>query len=227
MTDPYETLGVSKDASPADIKRAYRNAAKKAHPDTGGDPAAFHALQRAHDVLSDAERRARYDETGDMGDTRAPDPNAAALTIIGGLVDELTSQIIMDDNIEHIDLAARMRNKVTSKIASIREDQDQDQDQDQEQARNFEKKAVAVRKRFKAKKGPDYVGQMLDAKVEACKATVKNADQQIAVYERALELLDDVHFDAVKADPYRTPSHRLDAEAYFASAFQDVFRRSR
>ncbi len=193
MTDPYETLGVSKDASPADIKRAYRNAAKKAHPDAGGDPAAFHALQRAHDVLSDAERRARYDETGDMGDTRSPDPNTAALTIIGGLVDELTNQIIMDENIEHIDPAARMRNKVTSKIASIREDQ--------EQARNFEKKAVAVRKRFKAKKGPDYVGQMLDAKVEACKAAVRNADQQIAVYERALELLDDVHFDAAKAGP--------------------------
>lgn len=217
MTDPYETLGVSKDASPADIKRAYRSAAKKAHPDAGGDPATFHALQRAHDVLSDAERRARYDETGDMGDTRAPDPNAAALTIIGGLVDELTSQIIMDENIEHIDLAARMRNKVKSKMASIREDQ--------EQARNFEKKAVAVRKRFKAKKGPDYVGQMLDAKVEACRAAVRNADQQIAIYERALELLDDVHFDAAKADPYRTPSHRADAEAYFASAFQTVFRR--
>lgn len=60
----YETLGVARDATPTQLKKAFRMAAHKAHPDKGGDVEAFQAIQKAYAVLSDPERRAQYDATG-------------------------------------------------------------------------------------------------------------------------------------------------------------------
>ncbi|MEA3537659.1 MAG: DnaJ domain-containing protein [Pseudomonadota bacterium] len=62
--DLYDDLGVAKDASPEDIKHAYRKRAKREHPDAGGDAERFSKVSRAYMVLSDPERRKRYDETG-------------------------------------------------------------------------------------------------------------------------------------------------------------------
>ena len=65
MRDPYEVLGVRRDASPDDIKKAYRQLAKKLHPDLnpGNAKAAaqFKEVSAAHDLLSDPEKRGRYD----------------------------------------------------------------------------------------------------------------------------------------------------------------------
>ena len=65
--DYYETLGVPKTASQADIKKAYRKLARELHPDTNKDPAAekrFKEANEAHAVLSDAEKRRQYDDLG-------------------------------------------------------------------------------------------------------------------------------------------------------------------
>jgi molecular chaperone DnaJ len=67
--DHYETLGVSRDASQEDVKRAYRQLARRYHPDANReDPEAeerFKAITRAYEVLSDPEKRRRYDMFGD------------------------------------------------------------------------------------------------------------------------------------------------------------------
>lgn len=61
----YEILGVAKEATEQDIRRAYRRKAQKMHPDKeGGDPALFRLVQLAYDVLCDPVRRKLYDETG-------------------------------------------------------------------------------------------------------------------------------------------------------------------
>jgi len=49
----YQTLGVNKDASPEDIKRAFRKLAMQHHPDRGGDETRFKEIQAAYDVLGD------------------------------------------------------------------------------------------------------------------------------------------------------------------------------
>lgn len=61
MTDHYSTLGLSKDATPDDIKRAYRKLASQHHPDKGGDKEKFQEIQQAYGVLSDPEKKAEYD----------------------------------------------------------------------------------------------------------------------------------------------------------------------
>lgn len=65
--DYYATLGVPKNASPAEIQRAYRKLARKHHPDVNKSPGAesrFKEINEAHQVLSDPEKRAQYDRFG-------------------------------------------------------------------------------------------------------------------------------------------------------------------
>src|SRR5215475_3169896 len=77
----YETLGVKRDASVEDIRKAYRKLAKKHHPDINpGNKAAedkFKAVSAAYEVLSDAKRRADYDEFGDAALQGGFDPAKA------------------------------------------------------------------------------------------------------------------------------------------------------
>jgi DnaJ-class molecular chaperone len=61
----YEKLGVSKDASPEQVKNAYKKLAIQHHPDKGGDIEKFKEISAAYDTLSDADKRRNYDQTGD------------------------------------------------------------------------------------------------------------------------------------------------------------------
>lgn len=61
MTNHYETLGVSKDATDAEIKKAYRVLSMTHHPDRGGNTQKFQEISGAYEVLSDSQKRAQYD----------------------------------------------------------------------------------------------------------------------------------------------------------------------
>ena len=82
MRDPYEVLGVSRSASDAEIKKAFRALAKKHHPDTkGGDTAAqkrFQEISAAYDIVGDKEKRTKFDqgEIDANGNARGFDPGA-------------------------------------------------------------------------------------------------------------------------------------------------------
>ncbi|MBK5264395.1 MAG: J domain-containing protein [Alphaproteobacteria bacterium] len=78
MADPYTTLGVARNASEAEIKKAYRTLAKELHPDRNADnPKAtekFSAATQAYDLLTDKDKRAQFDrgEIDEQGNPTAP-----------------------------------------------------------------------------------------------------------------------------------------------------------
>ena len=57
----YATLGVAENASPDDIKKAFRSLASKHHPDKGGDTARFQEIQAAYAIVGDEQKRSQYD----------------------------------------------------------------------------------------------------------------------------------------------------------------------
>jgi molecular chaperone DnaJ len=81
--DLYDVLGVARNASPDDLKRAYRKLAKQYHPDTNkeaGSEDKFKEVSNAYAILSDDDKRARYDRFGMAG----VDPQAGAGGFSGG-----------------------------------------------------------------------------------------------------------------------------------------------
>jgi molecular chaperone DnaJ len=66
MKDYYNILGVSKDASQVEIKKAYYNLAHKYHPDKGGDEKKMKEINEAYQVLSNKEKRDQYDRFGQV-----------------------------------------------------------------------------------------------------------------------------------------------------------------
>jgi molecular chaperone DnaJ len=79
----YDILGVKKDASAAEIKKAFRKLARKHHPDAGGDEEKFKELNSAYEVLSDPEKRSEYDQYGQYFGGKMP-PGAGGPAGYGG-----------------------------------------------------------------------------------------------------------------------------------------------
>jgi len=64
MNNPYQVLGVSPNASPEQIKKAFKQLAMKHHPDRGGDETEFKKINEAYAILSDPERKQQHDNPG-------------------------------------------------------------------------------------------------------------------------------------------------------------------
>lgn len=70
--DYYKTLGVPRNATADEIKKAYRKLARKHHPDTGGDENKFKEINEAYEVLSDEKKRDLYDQYGTANENQIP-----------------------------------------------------------------------------------------------------------------------------------------------------------
>ena len=89
-TDFYQTLGVARNATPEDIKKAYRKLAFEFHPDRNKDASAtdhFKEISEAYQVLSDPDRRASYDQFGHAGANGAASRGFEGFEGFGGLGD--------------------------------------------------------------------------------------------------------------------------------------------
>lgn len=102
----YEVLGLTEQATVAEIKAAHRQAVKMHHPDVGGDARKFEQVQRAYFILSDPERRARYDSTGIEDDPCAATEEQLAHSAIAA---QILRFIVSNDDLNKTDIIANIR----------------------------------------------------------------------------------------------------------------------
>lgn len=181
--DPYEALGVPRDATPEQIRSAHRRKAMANHSDRGGSDAVMAMINRARDVLIDPERRARFDRTGQAEKIQSGEAKAREVImslLLQALEDAPDDALIIASvrvNIEEqateLDLQAR---KVTKTIAKI-----------ERHSKRF--------KRPKASEG-DFVSTAIAKRLQLRRAELERIDRDRAAAAIALKLLEGYSDDA-------------------------------
>jgi curved DNA-binding protein CbpA len=174
----YDTLGVSPDASTADIRRARRKRAKDTHPDTGGSKQAFHELQHAYAVLSNPDTRARYDSTGEEEAGELSSLDERALKHLAHLLRALLDAPL---DVCGLDLVAELKGMLDKArqgpLAHI------------ERLKSLRDRATACAKRLKHKSdaSPSLVA-ILRSTAESADRTIDQEQRKLAEIDRALEI---------------------------------------
>lgn len=116
---PYEALGVACNASTAEIRRAYKHAAARAHPDRqGGSLARMTEINAARDLLCNAARRAHFDATGETQDEGGR--HAKALEMLQNITCELLHA--HSDEIADREFLFYLRDEVSKGLAQMEKD---------------------------------------------------------------------------------------------------------
>lgn len=181
MKTPYEALGLTPEATAAEIKAAYRKLAMKHHPDRGGDPVTFKRIQNAYDVLSDPERRLQYDTTGTTEKMRSMREGAERI------IPELANNALARANdLVYQDLRVSMQMEVW-------EIQIEDRRQQREAVKRRDQLKVAL-KRFKRKNGENFVAASLQSQIDAANKFLEaNTQHQLLLLE-VLDILEDYSY---------------------------------
>lgn len=99
----YKTLGVSRNATTDEIKKAFRKLARKSHPDAGGDEEQFKQINEAYEVLSDDKKRKLYDQYGTASESQIPSGWGAAGSVnMGDMINDMFGQASWSDILDSI-----------------------------------------------------------------------------------------------------------------------------
>ena len=189
MIDPYQLLGLERDADEAAVKAAYRKAATSAHPDAGGDLDAFGRLNASYELLKDPLRRRVYDDTG-------YDPQLADATDLKGvmMLETLVNEMILDERAPgSFDPVAGLRRKLTDDLLKARF-----------HILELERHRTRVRQhadRIGRRPDNDVLGAMLRARTQSITEAIRAAETQIAAIERAYDMLEGYSYELEAAGP--------------------------
>lgn len=182
--DLYRRLGLKRDASPQDVHRAYRRAARDCHPDVvGGSAESWGALVEAYDVLRDPGRRQRYDETGEVGAAAADNHQAAVLIRIAAALSNIAEAARQQRRkLSQIDWPNSLRTSLAAEIQ---------QERDglvllRQMAEEWER--VAARATVPAGEA-NVLRALASGKVAECQHRIAQVEREIGEREEAIELL--------------------------------------
>lgn len=184
----YETLGVPRDATQAQIKKAYKKLAQRLHPDKPtGDAEKFQAIQHAYEILSDENNRAHYDRTG--SDKGAPDYHSLATAHLSGLFSDITSGDM------RFNIITEAKGMVAEKLAQFRSSEISHK-------ANITK-AEKHLNRVKTRKNENIFKMVLDARIATLKSELESFKHNMLILETMQELLQDYEdTKPEQADPF-------------------------
>ncbi|ANL36762.1 J domain-containing protein [Rhizobium phaseoli] len=183
MTDPYDILGVERDADEAQLKAAYRKLAKVAHPDSGGDSQAFDNLQKAYALLLDPVRRKVYDDTGyDVEFADAAELQALVM------IEKLVTDAVLDERAPgSFDPVAVMQDSLSEELRKARFSKS-------ELERHASRIGLHL-ERLAKESGRDVLAHMFRARIEAIGKAVAETEAKIKATERAADMLSGYIYD--------------------------------
>lgn len=183
----YDKLGVSPAASKEQIKKAYRKKAKKLHPDQGGSPDDFTAVNRAYMVLINDESRKKYDATGDETLKSADNERSRIMQVIAGTLEQVIAMLESQrkEPSEH-DLVLEMRGKITNELVK--------REQHIQACHVLISKTEKLIGKFTVKKGNNFIEQMLMSKIDNIELNIETSKMEIEPLQAALDMLKEVKF---------------------------------
>lgn len=200
MADLYAELGLDKDATLNDIKKAYKKMSKKHHPDAGGDPDDFIRLDTAYKVLSDPERKRIYDETGYYEDgSKVKSIEEEALTLITKMMQTLLLKY--KKMLVFINIVDETKQAILKAMDSCREDVDINS-KIKEALLNIADKVHSEEKK------KNIVQELLLALSRQPEQVEIAGSRFLAIAERALQILENYNYEP----PEMTPEEQAEFE---------------
>ena len=182
MKNLYDILGVAKDATPDQIREAFKKLARQHHPDMGGNEADFKDVQKAYEVLSDPQKKAQYDLTGDF--SKKPDVLSQAKAMIGNIFMRVIESEVRGDLVAHVRVS--INQNITSATA--------DQKKLRKKIRKLTKYKGRVAKKNKTN-GDSQDTNMYDSVLSSALNNLNHTDQTITealkTFHKAVEILND------------------------------------
>lgn len=189
---PYDRLGVPKEATSEQIKKAYRKKANVHHPDKGGSPEEFRAVALAYKVLGDDDRRKRYDsgesEESVGGNKTITEEQEAVATLVG----------IFNEIVGKCD---PKRTNVAEKIIETLEKGILELENRLLSAPNTVKKFEAALARFSSKGEDNLFAKAATSGIEQVRQQVSMFERQKRVGQLALKLMEGYEYKADAAPP--------------------------
>jgi hypothetical protein len=204
MTDPYETIGVDKDATQQEIKKEFRKKSAKMHPDKGGDEEEYQELTRAYMILKNPKRRQHWDATG-SDRTPGGETNEISKTAA-----EIFMQAIHQCDLEHDDLIDLCKDQVKRKIKVGSE-------QNIKFGKEIAKKEKALKRlKRKKKEGTNVLEAVILHSIEGDKMAIAKNNEVAELLTKVIQHFDEYEYEASKMPPNRRNN-------FFGGAGYEVF----
>jgi curved DNA-binding protein CbpA len=211
-TDLYTILGVDRKATKPEIRSAYRKKSKKVHPDSGGSKDDFQRLQIAHRILTDEERRAKYDRDGTVDESSKDQTANNALQLVVQMVEKVISTALSrahNPNPEMFDIVSDAKKMLYSDISGF--------EQEIKKVQELISIRRRVAKRFKAKEGKkDVISVMIDNQTNMMERNLEKIKENVMVGKAAINILNDHRFEVdTDSSPYNGVPERMTRISFF------------
>lgn len=191
--NPYKILDVEEAASAEDIKRAYREKAKEAHPDAGGTNGDFQKLSAAYTLLSDPKARERYDRTG----STAPKPNVReqAKTKLASLMIQTIERHAKMATDESSPICWDLKGEILAALHGER-------DGNKAKLDNVRKSLKYVRRiEAKLKRGDGFLNAVLLEQAKGMEGLIESIQTELSIIKKAMGIIERYKFEPDKEGP--------------------------
>lgn len=227
MIDLYKILKLKRDCTAEQIRKAYRVLSKKYHPDMPhGNAELFKQIKLAHDVLMDADRRKKYDETGGYDEKGASNIQATretriTIAVIQNMQSLLFNILSVTENLDTLDFVATMKLNITNDLKKI----NAEHGRVTKNLKRQEKHLATMMKRlkYKNKSMSNIFTDALQNAINVTNQEIEKINEQLEVFNAMLNLMEDFSYDFDKEfDPWE---YRSEQERELHIGFRELFKQ--